>query len=421
MKRNLLLLFAFALIGLSAKAQTSWTTLNSGTTANLYCIQFLDANNGFAGGGGNGIAVVIKTHDGGNSWQAINIPSNFPVRSIYFTSTDSGWAVTGDVNSYTNTGTIWVTGTGGATWNSITWPGTPYGNLSVQVNSGKVWVGATHNTTSTGQDVYYSTDDGTTWTANPASIDWIWQYGLHFYDSMHGWVAGDNQTNGLINYTADGGTTWTQQYTLTNFLYGINFQDNMTGYAVGDHATLLRTTNAGTSWNAISNPLTSDTLYSITLAMNGMIDLIVGSSGSTLWSSNNGITWVTGPSTQTTQSLNSVTNAALINGSQFWVCGDSGVIITNSIVEGIPAVNNSQANISIYPNPSDGNITVTQLGIRNYELGIYDMLGNEVYHQPLSDASPSTINVSFLNNGNYLWEVKSDRGTIDKGKITIAK
>ena len=47
----------------------NWSSLNSGTLSNLYSLSFLDSLNGVAGG----IRTIIKTSDGGNSWQNQNV------------------------------------------------------------------------------------------------------------------------------------------------------------------------------------------------------------------------------------------------------------------------------------------------------------------------------------------------------------
>lgn len=94
--------------------------------------------------------------------------------------------------------------------------------------------------------------------------------------------------------------------------------------------------------------------------------------------------------------------------------------ITIQMVTGINEIIINGA-ITVYPNPNDGNFTITQSGMRNYELGIYDVMGRQVYYQLINNSSPITINISYLSNGIYFWKAISDKGIIEKGKIVINK
>jgi hypothetical protein len=84
--------------------------------------------------------------------------------------------------------------------------------------------------------------------------------------------------------------------------------------------------------------------------------------------------------------------------------------------------------VSIYPNPNDGNFTMTynlsnsQLSTLNSQLIITDITGRVVYSHSLTTMQGfETIDASILSNGIYYWEVISATGVFDKGKIAIMK
>jgi len=87
-------------------------------------------------------------------------------------------------------------------------------------------------------------------------------------------------------------------------------------------------------------------------------------------------------------------------------------------------------NISIYPNPNDGNFTIayhlsnnSQFSILNSQFIITDVMGREVHHQPITPNSSLLIqiNISDLNNGIYFWKMISNNHILDNGKIVIIK
>jgi hypothetical protein len=116
-------------------------------------------------------------------------------------------------------------------------------------------------------------------------------------------------------------------------------------------------------------------------------------------------------------------NSALYVGG----CFDSiGGARQNSIVKwagplALNEINNSNENISIYPNPSNGKFTIEVKG--NKEKGkvdIYNILGEQVYSKLSTFNSPFSININTQPVGIYFYRLTSEKGEfIGSGKLVI--
>jgi photosystem II stability/assembly factor-like uncharacterized protein len=87
----------------------------------LYCLEFLDIDRGWVGGGGpygESAAVVWRTTDGGASWRSASLPVWGRIRALDFVDPDNGWAVAEDwgVDGDYPQGAVLGTRDGGATW-----------------------------------------------------------------------------------------------------------------------------------------------------------------------------------------------------------------------------------------------------------------------------------------------------------------
>ncbi|MFH1454455.1 MAG: YCF48-related protein [Armatimonadota bacterium] len=124
-------------------AGKTWTEQESGVKRNLSDIHFVDDKTGWIvggtqksyfnayGGGGlvgtllvgifnatsQSVGIILKTEDGGNSWERLKCPVSQPINSIYFKDKDNGWAVGGE-------GTILRTKDAGLTWEKMHSPTT---------------------------------------------------------------------------------------------------------------------------------------------------------------------------------------------------------------------------------------------------------------------------------------------------------
>jgi len=86
-------------------------------------------------------------------------------------------------------------------------------------------------------------------------------------------------------------------------------------------------------------------------------------------------------------------------------------------------INNSSDQFTIYPNPSNSQVTVTlnNAGRQNYNLHIVDMFGRVVYTKDIITTDNkilTMINVSHLVNGTYMLEMRSEAKTYQK-KLSI--
>ncbi len=79
--------------------------------------------------------------------------------------------------------------------------------------------------------------------------------------------------------------------------------------------------------------------------------------------------------------------------------------------------------VSVYPNPNDGNFTVSyNVASQASALRIVDMAGRAVLVQTLTGVEgKANVNASDLSKGIYYWEVISNEGVSSKGKIVIVK
>jgi type IX secretion system substrate protein len=100
--------------------------------------------------------------------------------------------------------------------------------------------------------------------------------------------------------------------------------------------------------------------------------------------------------------------------ADYWV-----VKLNPDSITGIKEINNNEG-VRVYPNPVSETLTIRdyELGIRNGEIEITDVMGGEVYHSQFSTVNSQlfTIDVSDFSNGMYFYRITSDKETM-QGKF----
>ncbi|MBL7882456.1 MAG: T9SS type A sorting domain-containing protein [Bacteroidia bacterium] len=80
--------------------------------------------------------------------------------------------------------------------------------------------------------------------------------------------------------------------------------------------------------------------------------------------------------------------------------------------------------LKVYPNPASDFSTVEiklDETITNAEFIIYNLLGSKVYSQQVKNIDVLTIDTKELNNGIYLYVLKTNNEIIEKQKVIISK
>jgi photosystem II stability/assembly factor-like uncharacterized protein len=189
--------------GTSAPVNTIFKTINGGVTwtatsglgnylpEDLYSIDFIDQNTGFASGGYN-YNGVFKTVNGGQSWQKI---ATYSFSQVQFINTQTGYAR--DTRNIIN-------------------------------------------------KIYKTTDGGSSWTTKFEIEEDINSF--HFIDENTGFIVGDYS---LIYKTTDGGTTWKKLALPYGFYNKIKFCTGNIGYVIDENGRLYQTMDGGLSWKSI--------------------------------------------------------------------------------------------------------------------------------------------------------------------------
>jgi photosystem II stability/assembly factor-like uncharacterized protein len=224
----------------------SWQSQNSGTRASLSCVFFANTTYGWGGGASN--AIGLST-DGGVSWawQHPQGESRRTFMALSFINEHEGWIAD-------NYGGILHTDDGGVSW-TPQYYGTVGAISSLQfLNSREGWA------TSSSRNVLHTTDGGKEWATMPLDMsDCARTFTLictHIFmrDRSKGWVATDASASNYypshasIFCTSNSGGNWMCQPVPGEMsIRSVQFVDDSVGWAAGIRG-ILHTTDGGRSW-----------------------------------------------------------------------------------------------------------------------------------------------------------------------------
>jgi photosystem II stability/assembly factor-like uncharacterized protein len=293
-----------------------------GTAIQLNSVYFIDELNGWTAGGtySSNNNVLLKTGDGGNTWHEVNTDTTLPYNSVWFVDTDTGFV-------FGEGGIILRTTNGGSSWdtrsiddyiglyldvfrlNAVTFIDKQTGFL---VGDGYY-----------GNEIYKTTDCGRTWQWNEQIIMPKIIKGFNdisFIDKNHGFIVG---ADGVFIRTTDQGNSW-QRDTIDGNGLSVFFTDTLSGWASGN-GYILHTTDGGNNWIMInSNQITNDALFKVRLSdMN--YGWFVGGTGIIYRTNDAGNNWIA--QRQKAYQFGSI---YFTNETTGWAVGDSGVIFNST-------------------------------------------------------------------------------------------
>lgn len=189
----------------------------------------------------SGAKRIIRTEDGGLTWELHLFPPGITVVKTFFTSSMTGHAVC-------THGTILKTVDGGLSWyiteSVSTYPSNYYTVHFVNENVGYA--------SREFSKIMKTTDGGETWFQITDATEAIFDF--HFLNENRGFATGEY---GATYKTINGGATWNKVFFQDAYygqtdMYGIYFHDNNNGFAVGLRGRIIKTTNGGNTWSHYS-------------------------------------------------------------------------------------------------------------------------------------------------------------------------
>lgn len=226
-------------------SQSSWLNQSIDSKYNLEDAYFLNDSVGWVCGYDNSDykrkGVILKTTDGGDSWNLVYSFNEFnKIVSLTFSDSLTGW--------FCASGNLYRSVDGGETWNKFYFhPSIDSIRTGIKkilfTKDGVGWLLA-----SLGQ-IIKTTDNGNSWSMLEIPTHRNLR-SLFFLDSLRGWVCGDY---GTVLRTGNGGKTWYWQKTNTPWhLYDVKFYNDSLGIVTGQRVA-LRTTNGGKIWSEVEN------------------------------------------------------------------------------------------------------------------------------------------------------------------------
>ena len=349
---------AFLVYAVISKAQ--WMPQTVEHCDRLNHVIFVNDKTGFTDGPGR----VLKTTDGGFSWQEVYSEANVSIVDISFLSEQVGFiAAEREGKPF-----IARTNNGGKDWTI----------KDLSIDAGKmIFLSADEGLMASEHGMVFHTENSGKQWMHAGVHDNVSTGDFCFINNKIGYFAG--WYNGSIIKTVDGGMTWQSLHVTGDFL-DIYFPSKTTGYTAGLFGSITKTEDEGVTWKTLNTGLPKEiNLYSIYCTDNNTC-YAVGDNGTMIKTIDGGEHWAI-QETNTSQKLNAIT----CNDHDCYVVGDGGIVLkaSNIVPEKIAELTSQ---LQLYPNPSAGEVTIrynTSLGSNAYVL-IYDVQGRLIENIPFT-------------------------------------
>lgn len=232
----------------------TWETISAPTEGWLLSsIQFIDRKHGWATGSGN---VLIRTSDGGTSWETLRLPIYMDYSKVRFVNSQVGY-VAGSIG-YKDRKTGYIvpgveilrTMDGGKTWR-VCYKDNKSGNVwGIAVLSENIAVISVD-----GQSLLRTEDGGRKWEIVATHKRAGFQ-DIIFKSDGNGWAVGERS----FYHSTDKGKTWRNPDNFPASLLNhdwsaIDFADDNLGVAVSEDCAIAITYDGGNTWQAIKTNL----------------------------------------------------------------------------------------------------------------------------------------------------------------------
>jgi photosystem II stability/assembly factor-like uncharacterized protein len=313
-----------------------------GNTTSLNSAWFFNMNTGIAGGNVSGSQSIVRTTNGGVTWDTASGLISGPFWSdFHFPNSTTGFSAgstSGRFAKTTDAGLTWtVAGT-----TIPTLPTATYNGIHA-TDANTIYI---VSSVASGSNVRVSTDGGATWDPDTAGTTTL--NDVSFMNANTGFVVG---ATGNVWRTTDAGETWVTKPTGNTSAYQRVVFRGSEVFVVGDAFNIYRSTNLGDNWTAMpflapvaQQPWTS-TYYHLGFAGDTMVT--VGASGLINRSTNNGANWTTFTSYVKAGALNDV--HAISGTGSVWAVGAPGS--TGSVFDQVMFSSNGGASWVFQPIP----------------------------------------------------------------------
>ncbi len=444
MKKHLLIISAlFLSAAVNAQVWTSQATGFATASRGIRNVSAVDANNVWVStydgsGGAANSQDYSRTTDGGTTWTPgmITTPATFNWSNIWAISATTAWACFYDASGATGGG-IFKTSDGGATW-AQQGVGSIYNNTGSfadivyfwDANNG-VTIGDPAGPGTSFYEIYTTTDGGTTWTRTPtANIPGklsASEYGIVNLYSANGNTIWFGTNQGRMYKSTDKGLTWTVAVVSTlntDQVVDVAFRTATEGIAVvvdagGTIFSQYSTTDGGTTWTAFTP--TAGTFFQtgdLAVIPNSTAYVSTGANPLTAlgssYSTDMGATWTL------IDTATQYTAMGWVDGLTGWAGGfnvdatNGGIYKYTGTALSVNALNNDNAKMSMYPNPSNGQFTLQIAGAESKDavVKIVDVTGSVAYENSISNSSDIIIKkVDLSNVSKGIYFVTVENGT----------
>lgn len=233
-------------------AQADWVKQNANTLAWLHDVYFFNETKGFIAGS-NG--TFLETKDGGKTWTKRKNFTEDTILQIYFSDDYSGWLLCerGIFNRGANSSSyLMKTTDGGESWEKVEFKDGGRSRIT------KIFFNQKGRGTAIGESgaFFESKDDGT-WEKSPSPIRYLLLDGA-FFDDTHGAIVG---AGGSVYFTEDAGASWNQANVFGDKSAKFNavfFANQKNGWAVGTQGKIFQTVSGGKTWREQKSGVTKD-------------------------------------------------------------------------------------------------------------------------------------------------------------------